>query len=84
MLFEVIVELKKEVLDSEGRAIQQSLSKLGHKDLKDVEVSKRFVLSLDSKLKEAEALKAAEHIAHEFLANTVSQTYKVRKMEEEA
>lgn len=78
MQFEVIVELKREVLDTEGRAIQSSLSRLGHSDLKGVSVSKRFVLELDAK--ETDALKKAEMLASEYLANPVSETFTVRKL----
>ncbi len=79
MEFEVIVELKKEVLDAEGRAIKQSLERLGYKELKDVKVSKRFVIEMDGPLKDV--AKKAETIAKEFLANPVSQHVTIRKLE---
>ena len=78
MDFEVIVELKKEVLDAEGRAIRESLKRLGHEALKEVKVSKRFVLEVDGGEKNAQ--ERADLIAKEFLANPVSETYKIRKL----
>lgn len=74
MTYEVIVELKKEVLDAEGRAIKESLNRLGYQALSGVKVSKRFVIEL-----EADEAKANE-IANEFLANPVSENYTIRKL----
>ncbi len=79
MQFEVIVALKREVLDTEGRAIQSSLSRLGHSDLTGVSVSKRFLLEIDLP-SEGEAIKKAEMLASEYLANPVSETFTVRKL----
>ena len=80
MNYEVIVELKKEVLDAEGRAIKESLSRLGHQSLHDVKVSKRFVIDIDGS--ESDALETAQKLASEYLANPVSQTFKVRKLDQ--
>jgi phosphoribosylformylglycinamidine synthase len=78
MRFEVVVELKAEVLDTEGRAIQSTLARLGHSDLKNVAVSKRFVLELEGG--EDEAFQKAQNLAKEHLANPVSETFLVRKL----
>jgi phosphoribosylformylglycinamidine synthase len=74
--YEVIVELKPEVLDAEGRAIAESLQRLGHKNLCTVKVSKRFVIEMA----DSADPKAAEEIARQYLANPVSETFVVRKM----
>jgi len=76
--YEVIVELKGEVLDTEGRAIRESMGKLGYKDLADVKVSKRFVLDLEGE----SAAQTAEKLARDILANPVSETFVVRKLSE--
>ena len=78
MNYEVIVQLKKEVLDPEGRAIKESLGRLGLGSLRDVQVSKRFVIEIDDNDKDPDG--TADHIAKEFLANPVSQTYQIRKL----
>ena len=78
MTYEVIVQLKKEVLDPEGRAIQESLGRLGFRALKGVTVSKRYVLDVEGS--EADAMKMAEGIAREYLANPVSETFQIRKL----
>lgn len=76
MTYEVIVQLKQEVLDPEGRAIQESLGRLGFHALKGVTVSKRYVLDLEGSDGEA----SVEKIAREYLANPVSETFQIRKL----
>jgi phosphoribosylformylglycinamidine synthase PurS subunit len=78
MQYEVVVELKGEVLDAEGRAIKETLQRQSYSTVKDVKVSKRFVVSVDGD--EAGAQKAVDKIAHEFLANPVSEIYTIRKL----
>ena len=77
MQFEVIVELKPEVLDTQGRAIKESLERLGNKTLRGVRVSKRFVLELEGD----DAQQTATRLAHDVLANPVSETSQVRRLE---
>ena len=78
MIFEVVVELKGEVLDVQGRAIRETLTRLGNKSVADVKVGKRFVLNLDGT--ESDATAQAERIAKEFLVNPVSETFRLRKL----
>ena len=79
MNFEVIVQLKQEVLDPEGRAIKESLGRLGLSALRGVNVSKRFVLDIDESAENPE--ETAKQIANEHLANPVSETFEVRRMD---
>ncbi len=76
MSFEIIVQLKKEVLDPEGRAIQETLGRLGFSALTGVTVSKRYVLELSGD----GGSELADQIAREYLANPVSETYQIRKL----
>ena len=78
MLYEVLVSLKKEVLDPEGRAILETLGRLGHRSLKGVKVAKRYVLDIEDHGDGGKAL--AERIASEFLANPVAETFEVRQL----
>ncbi len=79
MKFEVVVELKEEVLDTQGRAIQQTLQRLGHEPLSAVKVSKRFVLDIAG---EDEALASAlvKTVASAHLANPVAETFTFRRL----
>lgn len=78
MMYEVVVELKEEVLDTQGRAIQKTLQRLGSKQLKSVKVSKRFLLDLEGD--ERSNLELVERLASEHLANPVSETFTCRKL----
>ena len=78
MNYEVIVELKPEVLDTQGRAIKDALNRLGHGDLKSVKVQKRFVLEIEDGVKDPEAL--IQKLASEHLANSVAETFKAKRL----
>ena len=78
MMYEVVVELKEEVLDTQGRAIQLTLARLGSTQLKAVKVSKRFLLDLEGD--DAKNLQLVQKLAAEHLANPVSETFKCRKL----
>ncbi len=78
MQFEVIVQLKPEVLDPEGRAIKESLNRLGFGHLSQVKVSKRYVLDLDPNDPSPEI--TAKKIAGEYLANTVAESFTVERI----
>jgi phosphoribosylformylglycinamidine synthase PurS subunit len=78
MTFEIIVQLKKEVLDPEGRAIYETLSRLGHASLRGVTVSKRYLVELDDA--DGRAAEEAERVAKEYLANPVSETFQVKRL----
>ena len=83
MEYEVLVQLKGEVLDPEGRAIQETLKSQGIHGVASVQVSKRYVVSLDPlKTKSpAEADLAVIDIAERYLANPVAQTFKVKRLD---
>ena len=78
MNFEVIVQLKAEVLDPEGRAIHESLCRQGFASLKQVQVTKRYVLRIDQT--DVDAAGTAGRIARDYLANPVAETFQIRKI----
>lgn len=78
MQLEVVVSLKPEVLDTEGRAIQSTMHRLGFESLQSVSVSKRFILEFADG--DEHAFQKAEKLAKEHLSNPVSETYLVRKL----
>jgi phosphoribosylformylglycinamidine synthase PurS subunit len=73
--YEIFVEPKPDVLDPEARAIGESLRRLGFPQIQQVQVSKRFVLTLS----EAND-KIAEKIVAEHLANPVTEQFTLRKL----
>lgn len=78
MNYEVIVELKPEVLDTQGRAIKDALTRLGHSDLKSVRVQKRYVIELEDDAKNPDQL--VERLALEHLANSVAESYVAKRL----
>lgn len=78
MKFEVIVSLKPDVLDPQGRAICETLQRLGFAQLKNLQVAKRFVLEVNGDAGEASAL--VEKIASEYLANPVAEQFSIVRL----
>lgn len=78
MRYEVIVQLKGEVLDPAGRAIKETLQRLGTKEVQDVQVSKRFVVDLAENTKDPKVL--VEELAREYFANSVAETFTIRAL----
>jgi phosphoribosylformylglycinamidine synthase PurS subunit len=77
--FEVIVAYKPEVLDTQARAIQGTLNRIGYETIKTVHVNKRFILEIEAESADAE--RQAHQIAEKVLANPVSEQYQVRRLE---
>lgn len=78
MEYEVLVQLKGEVLDPEGRAIQETLKSQGISGVTSVTVAKRYVLNIEADQATSEA--TARDVAERYLANPVSQTYSVKRL----
>ena len=76
MKISIIVTFKKEVLDPQGKVIQQTLKNMGFKSIKNVRQGKYFDIELDETDKK-EARKVAEEICKKLLANLVIEEYKI-------
>ena len=76
----VNVHLKKGVLDPQGKAVLHALETLGFKDVKDVRVGKQILIEIDTEDKE-KAIKEAEEMAKELLANPVIENYEIEVKE---
>ncbi len=76
--FEVNVFLKPEVLNPESRAILETIHRQGIPDLKDIKISKKYILEFESKT-DASAL--AQEIASTYLANSVAESFTVSKID---
>jgi len=72
----IIVTFKKEVLDPQGKVIQQTLKNMGFKSIKNIRQGKYFDIELDE-TDEKEAKKVAEEISKKLLANLVIEEYKI-------
>lgn len=73
----VYVELKNGVLDPQGKAVSETLSRLGFEEVQDARIGKRIELDLADGL-DADAAKArVNEMCEQLLANTVIESYKV-------
>ena len=76
MKVSAIITLKKDVLDPQGKVIQQTLDGMGFKDLNEVRQGKYF--EIDVKEDEPEKAKGiVEDMCKKLLANLVIENYKI-------
>ena len=76
MKISVIITLKKDVLDPQGKVIQQTLDGMGFDDLNEVRQGKYFEIDT----KESDPKKAkdkVEDMCKKLLANLVIEDYKI-------
>ncbi len=79
MKFSVTVTLKKDVLDPQGKIVQNTLQNLGMDNLKSIRQGKYFEIELiDNDQSKAE--KKVEDMCKKLLANLVIEDYKVTKI----
>tara|TARA_Y100001960_G_scaffold311138_1_gene371409 strand:+ start:158 stop:400 length:243 start_codon:yes stop_codon:yes gene_type:complete len=72
----VVVTLKKDVLDPQGKTIKKTLESMSFKNLNDVRQGKYFEIDIDEKnLKKAE--EKVDEMCKKLLANLVIEDYKI-------
>ena len=77
--FSVTVTLKKDVLDPQGKVVQNTLQNLGMDSLKSVRQGKYFELEVnDNDPQKAE--KKVDDMCKKLLANLIIEDYKVNKI----
>ena len=78
--FSVIVTLKKDVLDPQGKVVENTLQNIGMKNLKSVRQGKYFEIEIDDDdISSAE--KKIDDMCKKLLANLVIEDYKVSKIQ---
>ena len=76
MKISVIITLKKDVLDPQGKVIQQTLDGMGFNDIKEVRQGKYF--EIDTKENDQKKAKnKVEDMCKKLLANLVIENYKI-------
>ena len=79
MKFSVTVTLKKDVLDPQGKVVQNTLQNLGIDNLKSIRQGKYFEIELnDSDQDKAE--KKINDMCKKLLANLIIEDYKITKI----
>ena len=79
MKFSVTVTLKKDVLDPQGKVVQNTLQNLGMDNLKSVRQGKYFELEVNNN-DQAQAEKKVDDMCKKLLANLIIEDYKINKI----
>ena len=76
MKISVIITLKKDVLDPQGKVIHQTLDGMGFKDVNEVRQGKYFEIDVKES-DPTEAKGVVEDMCKKLLANLVIENYKI-------
>ena len=76
MKISAVVTLKKDVLDPQGKVVNQTLKNMGYSDVVNVRQGKFFEIELNESDKE-KAKKIVEDICEKLLTNIVIEDYKI-------
>ena len=76
MKLAVIITLKKDVLDPQGKVIQQTLQSMGENSLKNLRQGKYIEIELDES-DENKAHKLVENMCKKLLVNLIIEDYKI-------
>jgi len=77
--FSVTVTLKKDVLDPQGKVVQQTLQSMGMKTLKDLRQGKYFEIEINEE-DEKKAKDKVEEMCKKLLVNLIIENFKVSKI----
>ena len=77
--FSIIVTLKKDVLDPQGKVVQNTLVNMGMNSLKNVRQGKHFEIEIEEK-DQTLAEKKINEMCKKLLVNLIIEDYKIRKI----
>ena len=79
MKFSVTITLKKDVLDPQGKVVQNTLVNMGMKNLKSIRQGKHFEIEVDeNELSSAE--RKVDEMCKKLLVNLIIEDYKINKI----
>ena len=76
MKVQVIITLKKNVLDPQGKVIQQTLDDMGFNNISEVRQGKFFEIEIDEK-DQKKAKEKVKDLSKKLLTNLVIEDYKI-------
>ena len=79
MKFSVTVTLKKDVLDPQGKVVENTLKSLGMNSLRSIRQGKYFEIYVDEK-DEIAAEKEINQMCEKLLVNLIIEDYKINKL----
>jgi len=71
----IIVTLKDDVLDPQGKTVKNALTKMGYKDVKDVRIGKYIEIEINGNDKKEKLKKEIDEICDKLLANPNIEKY---------
>ena len=77
--FSVTVTLKKDVLDPQGKVVQNTLVNMGMNNLKSIRQGKHFEVELDE-TDVSNAKRKVDEICKKLLVNLIIEDYKISKI----
>ena len=79
MKFSVTVTLKKDVLDPQGKVVQNTLTNLGMDNLKNIRQGKFFEIDIDEKDQKT-AEKKINEMCEKLLVNLIIEDYSIKRV----
>ena len=79
MKFSITVTLKKDVLDPQGKAVQNTLKNLGFAQLNSIRQGKFFEVELNEK-NEVQAKNKVKEMCEKLLVNQIIEDFKINKI----
>ena len=79
MKVSAIITLKKDVLDPQGKVVQNTLVNMGMKNLKSIRQGKHFEIEVEEN-DEANAKKKVDEMCKKLLVNLIIEDYKISKI----
>jgi len=77
--FSVTVTLKTDVLDPQGKVVENTLVDMGMKNLKNVRQGKYFQIDIDES-DQSTAEKKIDEMCYKLLVNLIIEDYKINKI----
>ena len=79
MKISVIITLKKDVLDPQGKVVENTLKNLGMNDLKSIRQGKYFEIEVNEK-DQSKAERQINQMCEKLLVNLIIENYKISKL----
>ncbi len=73
---EAVITPREGVLDTQGKAVEKTLTHLGYKGLREVRVGRIVTMRIDAESRE-EAAECVNNMCGDLLANDLIETYKI-------
>jgi phosphoribosylformylglycinamidine synthase subunit PurS len=77
--FSITVTLKKDVLDPQGKVVENTLVNLGMNNLKSIRQGKYFEIDINEQ-DESKAQKNVDEMCKKLLVNLIIEDYKINKL----